>query len=68
MQAITGGHVRAVELLLKCSEAGVNATDKVIAWRGTGVAQSEEFDFSGVAVQRIAVVGKVACNDAVEFS
>ena len=46
MQAITGGHVRAVELLVKCSEADVNATDKVIAWRGTGVAQSEEFDFS----------------------
>ena len=38
MQAITGGHVHDVDLLLKYSEAGVNATDKVIGWRGTDVA------------------------------
>ena len=39
MQAITGGHVLAAELLLKSREAGLNATDKVIGWRGTGAAQ-----------------------------
>ena len=39
MLAIAGGHVHDVELLLKSREAGVNAKDKVIGWRGTGVAR-----------------------------
>ena len=80
MQAITAGHVHDVELLLKSREAGVNSADKVIGWRGTGLARSEEVHCSlgrgsvggvgllGGTVQQIAVVGEVACNDVVEFS